>query len=94
MIAVNLTAPERISRELLEQGLIEDNGRIIGVSSIAGIAGNVGQPTTAASKPAYRPRTASPASSPAASPSTPCARLHHHADTAAVPFATARSASA
>ncbi len=50
VIAVNLTAPERISRELLEQGLIEDNGRIIGVSSIAGIAGNVGQTNYAASK--------------------------------------------
>ncbi|MCW2867670.1 MAG: fabG 10, partial [Marmoricola sp.] len=50
VIAVNLTAPEKISRELLEQGLIEDNGRIIGVSSIAGIAGNVGQTNYAASK--------------------------------------------
>ena len=27
VIAVNLTAPERITRELLDQGLIEDNGR-------------------------------------------------------------------
>jgi 3-oxoacyl-[acyl-carrier protein] reductase len=50
VIAVNLTAPERISRELLDQGLIEDNGRIVGVSSIAGIAGNVGQTNYAASK--------------------------------------------
>ena len=50
VIAVNLTAPEKISRELLEQGLIEDNGRIVGVSSIAGIAGNVGQTNYAASK--------------------------------------------
>jgi len=50
VIAVNLTAPERISRELLDQKLIEDNGRIVGVSSIAGIAGNVGQTNYAASK--------------------------------------------
>ena len=50
VIAVNLTAPERITEELLEQGLIEDNGRIVGVSSIAGIAGNVGQTNYAVSK--------------------------------------------
>jgi 3-oxoacyl-[acyl-carrier protein] reductase len=50
VIAVNLTAPERITRELLDQGLIEDNGRIVGVSSIAGVAGNVGQTNYAASK--------------------------------------------
>jgi 3-oxoacyl-[acyl-carrier protein] reductase len=50
VIAVNLTAPELITRELLEQGLVNKNGRIIGVSSIAGIAGNVGQTNYAASK--------------------------------------------
>jgi len=50
VIAVNLTAPERITRELLQQGLVRDNGRIVGVSSIAGIAGNVGQTNYAASK--------------------------------------------
>jgi 3-oxoacyl-[acyl-carrier protein] reductase len=50
VISVNLTAPERITRELLEQGAINKNGRIIGVSSIAGIAGNVGQTNYAASK--------------------------------------------
>ena len=50
VIAVNLTAPERITRELLDQGLIENNGRIVGVSSIAGIAGNVGQTNYATSK--------------------------------------------
>src|SRR5688572_16724565 len=50
VIAVNLAAPERITRELLDQGLINENGRIIGVSSIAGIAGNVGQTNYAASK--------------------------------------------
>jgi 3-oxoacyl-[acyl-carrier protein] reductase len=50
VIAVNLTAPERITAELLDQGLVRPNGRIIGVSSIAGIAGNVGQTNYAASK--------------------------------------------
>ncbi|MBO9520538.1 MAG: 3-oxoacyl-ACP reductase [Nocardioidaceae bacterium] len=50
VINVNLVAPERITRELLDQGLVNKNGRIIGVSSIAGIAGNVGQTNYAASK--------------------------------------------
>ena len=50
VIAVNLSAPERITAELLEQDLVNTNGRIIGVSSIAGIAGNVGQTNYAASK--------------------------------------------
>jgi 3-oxoacyl-[acyl-carrier protein] reductase len=50
VIAVNLTAPERITRELLDQGLINKNGRIVGVASIAGIAGNMGQTNYAASK--------------------------------------------
>jgi len=49
-IAVNLTAPERITAELLDQGLVSANGRIVGVSSIAGIAGNAGQTNYAASK--------------------------------------------
>ncbi len=49
-IAVNLTAPERITAELLEQKLVNANGRIIGVASIAGIAGNLGQTNYAASK--------------------------------------------
>jgi 3-oxoacyl-[acyl-carrier protein] reductase len=50
VIDVNLVAPERITAELLEQGVIHDNGRIIGVASIAGIAGNMGQTNYAASK--------------------------------------------
>jgi len=50
VIAVNLTAPELITRALLEADAINDNGRIIGVASIAGIAGNVGQTNYAASK--------------------------------------------
>jgi 3-oxoacyl-[acyl-carrier protein] reductase len=50
VIAVNLTAPERLTAELLKQRLINDNGRIVGVASIAGIAGNLGQTNYAASK--------------------------------------------
>jgi 3-oxoacyl-[acyl-carrier protein] reductase len=50
VIDVNLVAPERITTELLAQGVIHDNGRIIGVASIAGIAGNLGQTNYAASK--------------------------------------------
>jgi 3-oxoacyl-[acyl-carrier protein] reductase len=50
VIDVNLVAPGRITAELLEQGLIHDNGRIIGVASVAGIAGNLGQTNYATSK--------------------------------------------
>ena len=50
VIAVNLTAPERITRELLDQGVINQGGSVVGVASIAGIAGNVGQTNYAASK--------------------------------------------
>ena len=50
VLGVNLVAPVRITDELLAQKIIRDNGRIIGVASIAGIAGNVGQTNYAASK--------------------------------------------
>ena len=50
VIAVNLTAPERITRELLDQKVVNKGGSIVGVASIAGIAGNVGQTNYAASK--------------------------------------------
>jgi 3-oxoacyl-[acyl-carrier protein] reductase len=50
VIAVNLTAPERITRELLDQKVVNANGSVVGVASIAGIAGNVGQTNYAASK--------------------------------------------
>jgi 3-oxoacyl-[acyl-carrier protein] reductase len=50
VLGVNLVAPERITGELLAQKVIHDNGRIIGVASIAGIAGNVGQTNYATSK--------------------------------------------
>ena len=50
VIGVNLTAPERITRELLDQGVINNGGSIIGVASIAGIAGNNGQTNYGAPK--------------------------------------------
>jgi 3-oxoacyl-[acyl-carrier protein] reductase len=50
VLGVNLTAPERITDVLLERGLLHDDGRIIGVASIAGIAGNRGQTNYATSK--------------------------------------------
>jgi 3-oxoacyl-[acyl-carrier protein] reductase len=49
VLAVNLLAPQRISEALLEEGLRE-NGRLVGVSSISGIAGNAGQTNYATSK--------------------------------------------
>ncbi|WP_086821364.1 3-oxoacyl-ACP reductase [Allokutzneria sp. NRRL B-24872] len=49
VIAVNLSAQERINDALLG-GVLRPGGRIIGVSSIAGIAGNFGQTNYATSK--------------------------------------------
>ncbi|TCC47423.1 3-oxoacyl-ACP reductase [Kribbella capetownensis] len=50
VLDVNLRAPERITEHLLESGAIRDGGSIIGVASIAGIAGNNGQTNYATSK--------------------------------------------
>ena len=47
---VNLSAPERINDELLAREAIRENGRIVCVSSMSGIAGNAGQTNYAASK--------------------------------------------
>lgn len=49
-IAVNLLAEERIDEVLLSRNLLRDNGRIVCVSSISGIAGNFGQTNYAAAK--------------------------------------------
>lgn len=49
-IAVNLTAEERIDEELAKRELMRENGRIVCVSSISGIAGNFGQTNYATSK--------------------------------------------
>ncbi|GIG59122.1 3-oxoacyl-ACP reductase [Longispora fulva] len=48
VLAVNLTAQERITEGLL--GVLRPGGRIVSLSSIAGIAGNVGQTNYATSK--------------------------------------------
>jgi len=50
VIAVNLLAPQRLTQGLIGNGTIGDGGRIIGLSSMAGIAGNRGQTNYAATK--------------------------------------------
>jgi 3-oxoacyl-[acyl-carrier protein] reductase len=50
VLDVNLSSQERINDVLLAQDLIPDGGRLIGVASIAGIAGNRGQTNYATSK--------------------------------------------
>ena len=51
-LGINIVAPERINDQLLSDGSLKDGGRIIGISSIAGIAGNMGQTNYGASKAA------------------------------------------
>jgi 3-oxoacyl-[acyl-carrier protein] reductase len=48
VLEINLAAPVRITAALLP--LLRDGGRVIALSSVAGIAGNVGQTSYAASK--------------------------------------------
>ncbi len=50
VLAVNLSSQLAVNEALLEHDLLRHNGRIIGVSSIAGIAGNTGQTNYATSK--------------------------------------------
>ncbi|WP_116199459.1 3-oxoacyl-ACP reductase [Amycolatopsis circi] len=50
VISVNLAAQLAVNDKLLGDKILRENGRIIGVSSIAGIAGNVGQTNYATSK--------------------------------------------
>jgi 3-oxoacyl-[acyl-carrier protein] reductase len=50
VIDINLSSEERINDELLSRSVIRPNGRIICVSSISGIAGNMGQTNYATSK--------------------------------------------
>ncbi|HET6291247.1 MAG TPA: 3-oxoacyl-ACP reductase [Amycolatopsis sp.] len=50
VIAVNLASQLAVNEKLVADKVLHENGRIIGVSSIAGIAGNVGQTNYATSK--------------------------------------------
>jgi 3-oxoacyl-[acyl-carrier protein] reductase len=49
-LEVNLLAPQRVTDELLDRKLVRPGGAIVGVASIAGIAGNMGQTNYATSK--------------------------------------------
>ncbi|MCP2270311.1 3-oxoacyl-ACP reductase [Actinokineospora diospyrosa] len=50
VLSVNLSSQLRVNDALLADGILREGGRIIGVSSIAGIAGNTGQTNYATSK--------------------------------------------
>jgi 3-oxoacyl-[acyl-carrier protein] reductase len=50
VLAVNLLAPQRLTEGLIGNGAIGDGGRVVGLSSMAGIAGNRGQTNYATSK--------------------------------------------
>jgi 3-oxoacyl-[acyl-carrier protein] reductase len=50
VIAVNLLAPQRLAQGLVDKGILGEGGRIVGLSSMAGIAGNRGQTNYAATK--------------------------------------------
>ncbi|HXV05395.1 MAG TPA: 3-oxoacyl-ACP reductase [Solirubrobacterales bacterium] len=50
LMEINLSSEERIDDELLARGLLHENGRIVCVSSMSGVAGNSGQTNYATSK--------------------------------------------
>jgi 3-oxoacyl-[acyl-carrier protein] reductase len=50
LLEINLSSEERINDELLERKLVRENGRIVCVSSMSGVAGNSGQTNYATSK--------------------------------------------
>jgi 3-oxoacyl-[acyl-carrier protein] reductase len=50
VIAVNLLAPQRLTEGLVANGTLGEGGRVIGLSSMAGIAGNRGQTNYATTK--------------------------------------------
>lgn len=50
LMEINLSSEERINDELLSRNLLRDNGRIVCVSSMSGVAGNSGQTNYGTSK--------------------------------------------
>ena len=50
VMAVNLLAPLRLTQGLVDNGTIGEGGRVVGLSSMAGIAGNRGQTNYATTK--------------------------------------------
>lgn len=50
VIDVNLRAPQQLTAALLEAGTLRDDGRVVLIASLSGIAGNVGQTNYATSK--------------------------------------------
>ncbi len=50
LMEINLSSEERINDELLTRDLLKENGRIVCVSSMSGVAGNSGQTNYATSK--------------------------------------------
>jgi 3-oxoacyl-[acyl-carrier protein] reductase len=50
VVAVNLLAPLQLTEGLAENGVLAEGGRVIGLSSMAGIAGNRGQTNYATTK--------------------------------------------
>lgn len=50
VINVNLHAPQVLTQALLDAGKLHDNGRVVLIASISGIAGNLGQTNYAVSK--------------------------------------------
>lgn len=52
LMQVNLASVQNINRALLETQMLDDGGRIVGIASISGIAGNVGQTNYGFSKSA------------------------------------------
>ncbi len=50
VVDISVGAPQRITDYLMDKGLINDGGLIVGIASIAGIAGNNGQTNYASAK--------------------------------------------
>lgn len=50
VVDISVGAPQRITDYLIDKGLVNDGGRVIGIASIAGIAGNRGQTNYASAK--------------------------------------------